>query len=67
MSYTIDSSNSDCYEVTLYLINKFNIKDENILAEIEARITFAKQPEFKENPINGNFDFEHYKSIHKFV
>lgn len=67
MSYTIDSSNSDCYEGTLCLINKFNIKDEKILAEIEARITFAKSSELEENPINGNFDFEHYKSIHKFL
>lgn len=67
MSYDINSTLSNCYEGTTCLINKFNIKDETVLAEIEAKITFAKASELEENPIKGNFDFDHYKSIHRFL
>ena len=42
MSYSIDSITDDCYEGTTCLVNKFGIKNEKQLSEIEADITFAK-------------------------
>lgn len=67
MSYSIDALTADCYEGTTCLVNKFDIHDENILSEIEYEIAFAKASELEKNPMNGNFDFEHYKSIHHFL
>ena len=67
MGYSIDSLNSDCYEGTTCLINKFGIKDDKQLLIIEGQITFAKGSELERNPIKGNFDFEHYKAIHKYL
>ena len=67
MSYSIDSITDNCYEGTTCLINKLNIRDEKQLNVIEADITFAKISFLQQNPINGNFDFEHYKAIHKFI
>ena len=43
---------------------KFYVKT---LKNIEAAITFAKISELEQTPINGCFDFEHYKSIHKYI
>lgn len=67
MSYSIDALTADCYEGTSCLINKFNIKDENKLSNIEAAITFAKASELEKTPINGNFDLEHYLAIHRYL
>ena len=67
MGYSIDALTNDCYNGTTCLINKFQIKDEGLLSEIESRITFAKATELERNPIEGNFDFEHYKSIHRYL
>ena len=67
MSYSIDSITDDCYEGTTCLVNKLGIKNEKQLSEIEADITFAKTSKLEEIPIKGNFDLEHYKSIHKFL
>ncbi len=67
MGYSINSSTDNCYEGTTCLINKLNIRDEKILAEVEGRITFAKSSTLVKEPINSNFDFEHYKAIHKYL
>lgn len=67
MSYKIDVLNDDCYEGTTCLINKFNITDEEKLKVLESAITFAKASELEQAAICGNFDFEHYKSIHRYL
>ncbi|MDO4608420.1 MAG: hypothetical protein Q4B40_04430 [Clostridia bacterium] len=67
MGYNINSSTNDCYKGTTCLINKLGITDENTLAQIEADITFAKASQLEVNPINGNFDFNHYKAIHEYL
>ena len=67
MGYSINANADNCYKGTSCLINKFNIKDDKKLEEIEADITFAKtvilESEFPTPP----FDFEYYKSIHRFL
>lgn len=67
MSYSLDPSFANCYEGTTCLINKFNIRDEKKLSEIEAQITFAKAVMLEESPIEGDFDFDHFKKIHEFL
>ena len=67
MSYSIDALTNNCYEGTTCLINKLDIRDEKQLDIMESHITLAKISILQQNPINGNFDFEHYKAIHKFI
>ncbi len=67
MSYSITSITNDCYEGTSCLINKFDIQDEKQLDIVEAEITLAKISILQQAPIDGNFDFDHYKAIHKFI
>lgn len=67
MSYSVSPNMADCYEGTACLINKFQIKNDKQLSQVEASITFAKASELEENPINGKFDVFHYKAIHKFL
>ena len=67
MSYSISPESSDCYENSACLINKFGITDEKRLSLLESKISFAKASELIANPIDGNFDFSHYKAIHKYL
>ena len=67
MSYSIDSITDDCYPGTTCLINKLGIRDEKQLALVEAGITLMRDSELSEHPIQGNFDFAHYKAIHRFL
>ncbi|MBQ8636738.1 MAG: Fic family protein [Clostridia bacterium] len=67
MSYSIDSITDDCYEGTFCLINKLNIRDEKQLEVVESHISLAKISILQQKPLSGNFDFEHYKAIHKFI
>ena len=67
MSYSIDASTDSCYEGTTCLINKLGIRDEKQLDIVESHISLAKISLLQKNPLQGNFDFEHYKAIHKFL
>ena len=67
MAYSLNPSSDNCYEGTTCLVNKLEIRDEKKLAEVEAQITFAKTVMLEENPVEGNFDFEHFKRIHEFL
>lgn len=67
MSYSIDALTDNCYEGTACLINKLNIRDKHQLDIMESHITLAKISMLQQTPIDGCFDFEHYKSIHRFI
>lgn len=67
MSYSIDSLSADCYEGTSCLVNKYGIKDEAVLKELEATVTFSKIAEYSLNPLFHTFDVAHYKGIHRFL
>ena len=67
MSYSIDAITDNCYKGTTCLINKLDIRDEKQLDIVESQITVAKISILQQNPIDGNFNFEHYKAIHKFI
>ena len=60
MAYNLNPSTNGCYDGTTCLINKFGIRDEKKLMEIEAQITFAKAVILEERPIVGDLDFEHF-------
>ena len=67
MGYSIDPITDDCYEGTTCLINKFGIIDEKKLSQLETMITTAKCKELEVTPIDGDFSFNHYKSIEDLI
>lgn len=67
MAYSIDSSTEDCYEGTTCLINKLGIRDEKLLEETEGAYTLGKASLLELQPLEGSFDFAHYKRIHYFL
>ncbi|MBQ9044889.1 MAG: Fic family protein [Oscillospiraceae bacterium] len=67
MSYSLDAITADCYPDTTCLINKLDIRDEKQLAIIEAGITMLRDSELSEQPIQGAFDFAHYRAIHRYL
>lgn len=67
MSYSIDTISANCYEGTSCLINKLNIRDEEKLNFVESQITIHKTAELANIENFGNFDFLHYKAIHKYL
>lgn len=64
MSYSLDSLQEGCYPGTSVLINKLNIRDEQVLAQVEADITKLRISQWELNPLADTFDFNHYKAIH---
>lgn len=63
MSYSINTLKSDCYDGTSCLINKFDVKDETVLKELETTITLTKITEYSLNPLFNTFDVRHYKRM----
>ena len=67
MAYSIDAITDGCYPGTTCLINKLGIQDESVLAETEAAVVLGKASLLDQQPIQGEFDFDHYKRIHHFL
>lgn len=56
-----------CYPESNVLKNKLRIKNHDELITAEREITSLKIAMAKAEPLQGNFDFEHLKAIHKFI
>jgi cell filamentation protein len=56
-----------CYPESDILINKFDIRDKEALNTVERQITSLKIAQLEANPVEGDFDLKHIKSIHKFI
>ena len=56
-----------CYNGTDVLINKFNIKDQELLSKVEADLTNITLMKLEKNPLKGNFDLKHLQSIHSTI
>ncbi len=67
MPYLLDSILDDCYENTTVLINKFDIRDEEQLNEIEQNITMGLITKASIEIPFENVGFEFYKSLHRYV
>ncbi|HYD60562.1 MAG TPA: Fic family protein [Noviherbaspirillum sp.] len=53
------------YPGTDILINKFDIRDAAKLRSVEYKFAAAREIELRMRPIEGKFDFDHLKAIHK--
>ena len=56
-----------CYKGTNTLVNKLNIKDPISLGNYETSVVALKLMALNKKGITGNFDIEHFVSIHKFL
>lgn len=56
-----------CYPNSDVLINKLDIQDIDKLKTFERKLTMLRIMELIDNPLKGNFDFEHLKAIHGFI
>lgn len=58
-----------CYPGTGVLKNKFNIRDKTKLEAVERDLTALRIKEIVSNPdiIEGSFDLEHLKKLHKYI
>lgn len=65
MSYSVEGGSDSCYEGTLTLINKFGIRDEAELAELETVITTAKISMILSQTYSGELDAAHYRALHR--
>ena len=67
MVYSLETLSDSCYDNSNVLINKFDIRDEEQLNQIEQSITSALIARaFVEIPFR-NVDFNFYKMLHKYV
>ena len=67
MGYSIDSMQSDCYPGTTVLINRLDLRTQGELDAVEAAIVTAKQAQWENAPLCDTFDFEHYRTIHRWL
>ena len=67
MGYSIDPISANCYPDTTVLINKFDIRDEEKLNEVESVLASARYAEWLNTPRLNSFDFDHYRAIHKYL
>ncbi|RAX56217.1 hypothetical protein CCZ01_09745, partial [Helicobacter monodelphidis] len=51
----------------LVLNNKLGIKDKVVFEEESRKHTLIRAIELNANPIQGNFDYQHLKDIHKYI
>ena len=56
-----------CYPNSDVLINKLNIRDNDLLSEAERKLTMLRISDLIDNPIIGEFGLEHLKQIHKYI
>lgn len=56
-----------CYKDTNTLVNKLNIKDPVVLDNYETSVVALKLMALEKKGITGNFNMEHFVSIHKFL
>lgn len=56
-----------CYKGTNTLVNKLNIKDPVALESYETSVISLKLMALSKKGVTGNFDLNHFVSIHKFL
>lgn len=59
--------NTYCYPNTDVLINKYEVRNQELLEKIEREYTSFRLIKLEQNPIKGNFDLEHLQKIHHYI
>jgi cell filamentation protein len=48
-------------------MNKFDIRDDRELQKLETVATLVQSAELEKNPLDGKYDFAHYRAVHRFL
>ncbi len=56
-----------CYPETKVLMNRFDIRDEDELQQVERDISYGKILYLNANPFKGAFDLKYLQKIHRFI
>ena len=67
MGYSVEGGSSNCYEGTLTLINKLDIRDEEELARLETIMTTTRITMLLSEPYGGELSAEHYCDLHRAI
>ena len=67
MKYNDAGKSTYFYENTDIYINYFDVRDQNILTQIETDITLNRISELSADPIKGRFGLTHLLRIHKYI
>ena len=67
MRYSVTAGSDSCYEGTSVLINKFGIRDEAELTELETVITTTKITMILSSAYEGVLDAAHYRELHQTI
>lgn len=62
-----ERKSSYCYENSNTLVNKLNVKDNELLQKYEAKITAAKLLGLRQKGVTGNFDSKHLIALHTYL
>ena len=62
-----DDVDSYCYPGSHVLINKFNLRKQEMLNIAERQITALKIAELERHPVKGVFDLMHMQAVHEFI
>lgn len=67
MPYTIEAASDGCYPGTTVLVNRFGLHTQEELNAVEAVLVTARAAQWEEKPLCADFDFAHYKAIHRYL
>lgn len=63
--YSLEGTQKDCYPDTTVLINKLDIRNQNMLNVAELRIVISMTMKIEQEIKFNNIDFNFYKNLHK--
>lgn len=63
--YSLEGTQKDCYPDTTVLINKLDIRNQNMLNVAELRIVISMTMKIEQEIKFNNVDFNFYKNLHK--
>lgn len=66
-SYEYEYDSFYCYPGSTVLINKLDIRDNELLFETERNLTGFNMLHIKNEPVKGSFDLKHLQNIHKAI
>lgn len=67
MGYSLDPISEGCYPGTTVLVNKFGIRNEAKLDEVETVLISTRNTQWLQRLTSNTFDFSHYCVIHHFL
>ena len=67
MAYDLDPIQNHCYPGTTVLVNKYGIRQQKQLDEVEALVVSTQTIEFELSPFPEPLSFDYYKRLHAFL